>query len=272
MSEETKKTPRVISRREFLRDAGIVVGGTAVSSAFFLSACGDEVEVTKTVTTTAPGSTVTTTAPGATSTVTKTAADNTVTVTKYTCPVCNQEFDSLEALKAHYDSQHIQQDSQKTTGQKVVNFNVNGEEQKLLVDTWDTLKDVLRRQLGLTSIKDMCTGQGACGSCTVIMDGRPILSCMTLACECEGTLIETAEGIALKKDPLIDTYTSNYCMQCGYCTPGFVVTAKALLDRNPSPTEEDIRDALAGNLCRCATYRQHIPAVLEAAEARKGGG
>ena len=262
MSEETKKTPRTISRREFLRDAGIVVGGTAVSSAFFLSACGEEVEVTKTVTTTAPGSTVTTTAPGATSTVTKTAADNTVTVTKYTCPVCNQEFDSLEALKAHFDSAH---EGAAPAAENVINLTVNGDAQQLKVEPIDTLRDVLRDQLGLTSIKDMCAQIGACGSCTVIMDGRPILSCMTLACECDGAIIETAEGIANDDHPLITTYVKKYCMQCGYCTPGFLVTAKALLDHNSNPTEADIREALAGNLCRCATYIQHIPAVQEAA-------
>ena len=88
---------------------------------------------------------------------------------------------------------------------------------------------------------------------------------MTLAIECEGAVIETSEGIALAKHPLIETYITNHCMQCGYCTPGFVVTSKALLDHNANPTEEDIREALAGNLCRCSTYIQHIPAVQEAA-------
>jgi len=267
MSENTKKG---ISRRQFLKDAGIVVGGTAVSSAFFLSACGKEVEVTKTVTTTAPGttSTITKTAPGTTSTVTTTAGGSTQTVTKYTCPVCSQEFDSLDALKAHFDAVH---ETGTAAAENVVTLTVNGEQYSLRVEPIETLRETLRDQLGCLSIKDMCTGQGACGSCTVIMDGRPILSCMTLSCECEGAVIETAEGIAMQKDPLIDTYTANYCMQCGYCTPGFVVTAKALLDHNSNPTEADIREALAGNLCRCATYRQHIPAVLEAAEARKGG-
>jgi len=142
-----------ISRREFLRDAGIVVGGTAVSSAFFLSACGEEVEVTKTVTTTAPGSTVTTTAPGAT--VTTTAADNTVTVTKYTCPVDGLEFDSLEALKAHYDAVHGGE-TEKPVGQmKKISMTVNGWKEELVVTPTDTLRDALRNKLGLTSIKDV---------------------------------------------------------------------------------------------------------------------
>ena len=112
----------------------------------------------------------------------------------------------------------------------------------------------------------MCNGYGACGSCTVIMNGRPILSCMTLAVECDGAVIETAEGIADAGHPLIEAYTELYALQCGYCTPGFVVTAKALLDRIPRPTEADIRDALGGNICKCSSYPAHIRAVLVAAQ------
>ena len=103
-------------------------------------------------------------------------------------------------------------------------------------------------------------------SCTVIMNGRPILSCMKLAIECDGKSIETIEGIASENHPLIEAYVENHAMQCGYCTPGFVVTAKALLDQNPNPSEEDVRVALGGNLCRCGTYPQHPKAVLEAAK------
>jgi len=254
MSEETKKTPRTISRREFLRDAGIVVGGTAVSSAFFLSACGEEVEVTKTVTTTAPG---------ATSTVTKTAADNTVTVTKYTCPVCNQEFDSLEALKAHFDSVH-DAGSEAIAKKKTITLTINKQEYEIAVETGWTLQDLIHDKLSIISPKDMCFGYGACGSCSVIVNGRPVLSCMMLACECNGVTIETAEGIANDGNPqLIEAYSRNHAMQCGYCTPGFVVTAKALIDRKPKPTEDDIREALAGNICRCGDYVAHIKAILE---------
>jgi len=111
----------------------------------------------------------------------------------------------------------------------------------------------------------MCD-RGACGSCTVIMNGRPILSCMTLAIECNSKQIETVEGIAAVNHPLIEEYVKHHCMQCGYCTPGFVVTAKALLDRTLNPTEEEIREALGGNLCRCGTYPQHPKAILEAAK------
>ena len=249
ISEEIKETPRTISRRKFLRDAGIVVGGTAVSSAFFLSACGEEVEVTKTVTTTAPGSTVTTT-----------AADNTVTVTKYTCPVCNQEFDSLEALKVHFDSVH---EGSASTAQNTITLTVNNRDCCVEVKPSETLQDALRTKIGLISPKDMCYGYGACGSCSVIMDGRAILSCMTLAIECDGAVIETAEAIADSKHPLVDAYVKHHAMQCGYCSPGFLVTSKALLDHNANPTEADIRDALGGNLCRCGDYQAHIRAILE---------
>ncbi len=147
---------------------------------------------------------------------------------------------------------------------------MNGEDYEVQVEPEETLRDCLREKLGFLSIKDMCLGYGACGSCTVIMDGRPILSCLTLAIECGGRKIETAEGIALSGHPLIEAYIMNYCMQCGYCTPGFICSSKALLDRNPDPAEADIREALAGNLCRCATYIRHIPAVQQAARTLKG--
>ncbi|NLV31871.1 MAG: (2Fe-2S)-binding protein, partial [Acidobacteria bacterium] len=112
----------------------------------------------------------------------------------------------------------------------------------------------------------------ACGSCTVIIDGRAVLSCTTLAVECEGKKIETVEGIAAdpKYKPLLDSYCKWDAMQCGYCTPGFVVSAKNLLDRNPRPTAEECRQALAGNICCCGTYPRHPTAIMEAAGVMKG--
>ncbi len=150
-----------------------------------------------------------------------------------------------------------------------INLTVNGGKYSLFVEPHWSLRQALRDEIGFTSPKDWCGGQGACGSCTVIMNGRPILSCMTLACECEGAAVETAEGIAKSQHPIIQAYINNNAFQCGYCTPGFVCTAKALLDRNKNPTEADARDALGGNLCRCATYQRHPPAVLEAAKNLK---
>ena len=118
--------------------------------------------------------------------------------------------------------------------------------------------------LGFTGTKLFCDS-GACGACTVIMEGRPVLSCMMLAIDCDGYHIETVEGIAAGEHPLIESYVEHHAMQCGFCTPGFVTTGKALLDRIPDPSEEEVRRALAGNLCRCGTYPQHPKAVLDAA-------
>ena len=146
---------------------------------------------------------------------------------------------------------------------------VNGEMYEIRVKSSWTLQYVLHTELGLTGAKEFCD-RGACGACTVIMEGRPILSCMTLAIECDGKSIETVEGIAKANHPLIDAYVKYHCMQCGYCTPGFVVTAKALLDRNPNPTEGEVKEALAGNICRCGTYPQHTKAVLEVAKNLAG--
>jgi len=147
-----------------------------------------------------------------------------------------------------------------------VKLMVNGKEYNVRVEPNYTLRDVLRKKLGLTSVKDMCGGQGACGSCSVIMNGRPVLSCSTLAIECDGAIIETAEGIADAKHPLVESYVMNWTAQCGYCTPGFIVTAKALLDRNPNPTVDEIKEALGGNICRCGNYYVHIKAIQDAAQ------
>lgn len=152
---------------------------------------------------------------------------------------------------------------------KAIELKVNGGKYRFTVQPHWTLRQLLRDEIGLTSPKDWCGGLGACSSCTVIMNGRPILSCLTLACECDGAEIETAEGIAKSGHPIIQAYIDNNAFQCGYCTPGFVCTSKALLDRNSDPTEEDARDALGGNLCRCATYQQHPLAVVQAARELK---
>jgi len=131
---------------------------------------------------------------------------------------------------------------------------------------------VLQFQLGLTGAKTMCE-HGECGSCTVIINGKAVLSCTTLAVEVAGEPIETIEGIAADPTwaPLIQAYMNNDCMQCGYCTPGFVVTAKALLASNPNPTVAQIKTALSGNICRCGTYPRHPTAILQAAPLIKGG-
>jgi len=153
-----------------------------------------------------------------------------------------------------------------------VKLNVNGKDAKVEIQPHWTLQRTLQFKLGLTGAKQMCD-RGVCGSCTVIIDGRAVLSCTTLTVECEGKKIETVEGIAADKkwNPLIQSYCKWDAMQCGYCTPGFVVSAKALLSKNPNPTEDDCKQALAGNICCCGTYPRHPTAIMEAAQVIKGG-
>ena len=258
MAEEKKKTGE-ITRREFLKDAGLIVGGATIGSTVLLAACGGETEtVTEKVTTTVQGGTSTVTKTEQVGEVTKTT---TVIASKFVCPIDGLEFDSLAALQAHFNAEHGGE--APAAALNVISLTINGEYFKVQVNTGQTLLALLHDVLGLTGTKYFCD-QGACGGCSVIMNGRPVLSCTILAIECDGADIQTVEGIAKEKHPLIDTYVEYHCMQCGYCTPGFIVTAKALLDRKPDANEDDIRDALAGNLCRCGTYPQHILAVLEA--------
>ena len=153
----------------------------------------------------------------------------------------------------------------KLVSEAAVSLTVNDELYEVKVQPNWTLQFVLHSKLGLTGTKEFCA-EGACGACAVIIDGRAILSCMTLAIDCDHKSVQTIEGIARANNPLIEAYMKYSCMQCGFCTPGFIVTAKALLDRNPDPTEAEIKEALTGNLCRCGTYPQHIKAVLEAAK------
>jgi len=181
----------------------------------------------------------------------------------FVCPYCATKCDTFEELRAHVIERHKAQPIPRPQDQ--IRLTINGQEYGIHVEPGWTLQHLIHQKLGLTGTKQFCD-RGACGACTVIMDGRPVLSCMMLAIECDGKTIETVEGIESKKHPLIEAYIRNHAMQCGYCTPGFVTTAKALLDRRPDPTEEEIRDALGGNLCRCGTYPQHPKAVLEAAQ------
>jgi aerobic-type carbon monoxide dehydrogenase small subunit (CoxS/CutS family) len=184
----------------------------------------------------------------------------------YSCPYCATKCDTFEALRSHVLERHKAQPLPTPEGH--IRLTIDSQEYTIDVEPEWTLYHLIHEKLGLTGTKMFCD-RGACSSCTVIMEGRPILSCMTLAIECDGKAIETIEGIESKRHPLIDAYVRNHAMQCGYCTPGFVVTAKALLDRKQDPTEKEIRDALGGNLCRCGTYPQHPKAVLEAANELK---
>jgi len=187
---------------------------------------------------------------------------------QYTCPYCNAGIGDIAALKEHVVSVHAT--APLPVSPKVIKLTINQQVYELKVEPEWTLYQLIHDKIGLIGAKMFCD-RGACGSCTVIMEGRPILSCMTLAIECDGKVIETAEGIGEKEHPIIEKYVEHHAMQCGYCTPGFVVTAKALLDKNPDPSENEIKEALAGNLCRCGTYPQHIIAVKETAKKMKTG-
>ena len=160
-------------------------------------------------------------------------------------------------------------EAKKPVSADTIRLLVNGEEHMMHVEPQWTLQYVLHEKMGLLGTKEFCA-EGACGACSVIMEGRPVLSCMMLAIECSDKQIETIEGIARANHPLIETYIKYSCMQCGFCTPGFVVTAKALLDRNSNPTLDEIKEAMVGNLCRCGTYPAHLKAITEAAEILRG--
>ncbi len=147
---------------------------------------------------------------------------------------------------------------------KIISFEVNGEPIEVEVRPHETLLETLRNRLELTGAKEGC-GLGACGSCTVLVNGVPTRSCIVLTAEVEGSKITTIEGLAEgeRLDPLQESFMEKGAVQCGFCTPGMILTAKALLDRNPRPTKEEIITTLSSNVCRCTGYKK----ILEAVEA-----
>jgi carbon-monoxide dehydrogenase small subunit len=151
-------------------------------------------------------------------------------------------------------------------------LTVNGEEHEVSFPPHATLLEVLRENLGLTGTKHGCE-LGECGACAVLVDGRPVLSCLVLALECDGRAVQTIEGVAgdtAELHPLQAAFADLGGSQCGYCTPGMVLTAKALLDEVPEPTRDEIAEALSGNLCRCTGYLQIFDAVEKAAAQMRG--
>jgi aerobic carbon-monoxide dehydrogenase small subunit len=158
-----------------------------------------------------------------------------------------------------------------TVMKQEMQFKVNGEEYSVQVDTRRTLLEVLRETLGLTGTKEMCN-KGDCGGCTVIMDGKPVLSCLTLAIEAQGRDIMTIEGLAngYELHPIQQAFVDSGAVQCGYCTPGFIMSAKALLDKTPNPTEDEVKEGIANNICRCTGYVQIVEAIQKAAKAMGG--
>ena len=173
-------------------------------------------------------------------------------------------------------------ESDKTNEKCLLHLTVNGCPYELAVGDMyggvapmDTLAQTLRETLGLTGTKIGCD-QGACGACTVLMDGKPVLSCMTLTVECEGRQIITIEGLEDSKTgqlhPLQQAFIDNTAFQCGFCTPGILMSAKALLDKEKTPGEENVKNALAGHYCRCISHYEVVQAVLDAVEKGKSNG
>ena len=152
-----------------------------------------------------------------------------------------------------------------------VSTTINGDAVDFLCEADEVLLDVLRNRVGLSGAKEGC-GTGDCGACSVIVDGRLICSCLMLGAEAEGRKIETVEGMASgdKLHPLQTKFIEHAALQCGICTPGFLIAAKALLAKNPDPSEEEIRFGLAGNLCRCTGYDKIVRAVQDAAKDMRG--
>ncbi len=238
--EEQKKEEESqgVSRREFLKDAGLVVGGATVGSISILSACKDETIATKTVTVTSSGGTTTTTviSPGGTATTSVTSPPLTKVV--------------------------------EVTATGFITLNVNGENYQCVVKPEWSLAYVLREKLRFTGTKRGCDN-GDCGVCTVIMDGHPVLSCIVIALEASGKPILTVEGLSKNSEklhPLQQAFIDNNAMECGFCVPGQLMTAKALLDFKPKPTVDEIKECMAGTLCRCGVYNRVIKSIQAVAK------
>lgn len=149
----------------------------------------------------------------------------------------------------------------------LISLIVNGDPVDTVVHPWQTLLEVLRENLHLTGVKEGC-GNGNCGSCTVLLDGRPVASCLVLAMEANGKAVTTVEGLAEgnRLHPLQQAFIDYGAFECGFCTSGMLMASKALLDRNPHPTEAEVRRGIAGNLCRCTGYDKIVRAILSVAE------
>ncbi len=150
-----------------------------------------------------------------------------------------------------------------------LSFTLNGFPVDALVKPTDTLLDVLREKLGVVSVKRGCD-TGDCGACAVLLNGEPVRSCLTIALTAAGKAVETVEGISQdgKLHPLQQSFHEHYAAQCGFCTPGMLMSAKALLDKNPKPTRQEIVEAISGNLCRCGAYQEIVEAIEAVAKGR----
>jgi len=155
---------------------------------------------------------------------------------------------------------------------KLLKLHLNGEGQEVMAMPNQTLSHILREKFMLTGTKVACD-EGTCGSCTVLVDGAAIYSCMMLAFDCEGKEVITLEGLGKEKNlyPVQQAFLDTAASQCGFCTSGIIMTAKALLDRSPNPTREEVRIALSGNICRCTDYSRYVDAILLAGKLMRGG-
>ena len=196
------------------------------------------------------------------------AAEAAVTDFVYTCPVCGQKTCDFQALQEHFAQEHPE-----AAVPECATLTINGTEVKVQVEPQWTLRETLQKAVGLTGCAKQMCDRGGCGSCSVLIDGVPALSCTTLAVEVQGRSIETSEGIAAtpKWRPLVEAYAKHDAAQCGYCTPGQFTVAKYIIEKYGQPTAEQIREELAGNICRCGTYARHVAAIPEAADAIAAG-
>ena len=251
MSEEEKTNKSGISRREFLKDAGMVVGGVTVGSLAFANACSKSGTSTVTSTVTAGATTVTSTVTPAPITITSTPAG------VYTDPVDGQTFTSLDAMKAHFNAVHPNGDA------AIVSFTVNQAVYAFQVKPYWSLARVLREGLGLFAVKEGCN-YGECGSCTVMVNGVATFSCMVLACELEGATVLTVEGLSPSGtlNKVQQRFYDNEVFQCGICTPGFVMAAQALINANPTPTLAQVQQALSGHICMCGNLHRTVTALV----------
>jgi len=238
MEREDKIEKKGLSRREFLKDAGLVVGGATVGSMAILNACSGGTTVTNTVT--GAGSTVTATTTKTVTTTVNATGGAAPTVTVTAPPVTTT----------------VSSDSRDT-------LNVNGTDYKVDLQPYWSLLFVLREKLMLTASKQGCD-RGECGHCTVLVDGKPTLSCIMLAKSAVGKKVLTAESMSPDKmtlDPIAKAFRDNWAYQCGFCTPGTLMTTKALLTETPKPTVAQINEALSGNLCICSCYKSVVDTI-----------
>ncbi len=159
------------------------------------------------------------------------------------------------------------QTSSKKSKPRIIEIRINGEHHEITVRPRITLVEAIREHVGLTGTKDGC-GSGTCGACTVLLDGRPVLSCLTLALEADGCAVQTVEGLAVRDtlSAMQEAFLDQGAAQCGFCTPGMLMSATALVAKNPKPSRTDINKALEGNLCRCTGYNAIVDAILQATD------